>query len=423
MKVLGIEKNLTIGVAVSGGSDSMALLHYLHANKQKFNIEVVAINVEHGIRGENSIKDSEFVANYCNENAITLYSYAVDSIEYSKNNGLSVEESARILRYNCFFDAISTKKCDKIATAHHISDNVESILFNLFRGTSLTGIGGIKNTDFIIRPLLWTSKEEIIDYINKNNLPFVTDETNSDDKYSRNYLRLNVIPKIKDAFPNFESSILRFSEIAKEEDDFLNSLAEDALTLTGTYAEISVETPKVVFARAVKKALISLGITKDYEKTHIDSVYNLISLENGAKAILPKNVVAIREYDKIVIFKDVIFDVMPIPFTLGEHVFPFAKLTAIKATTSNFKDGFYVDFDKIPKDAVIRTRRPDDTFTKFGGGTKKLNDYFTDKKIPKRLRDQILVIASGSDVLYVHLIGISDKLRLDNTTKVVVKLF
>ncbi|MCQ2400233.1 MAG: tRNA lysidine(34) synthetase TilS, partial [Clostridia bacterium] len=164
----------------------------------------------------------------CTKNKIPVLTYSVDSVKTAKAEHLSVEQSARKLRYDCFFDAIRSGKCTKVATAHHLRDNAESVLINLFRGTGIKGVSGINAnySDKIIRPFLSVSKEEINRYINENAIPYVTDETNFDDDYTRNFIRLHVLPKIKEIFPEAEKSIARFSAIAKIEDEFMDEVAE-----------------------------------------------------------------------------------------------------------------------------------------------------------------------------------------------------
>ena len=139
-----INKGETVAVALSGGSDSMALLYYMLSQAEKFQFNLVAINVEHGIRGEESVSDSQFVSRQCNALGVPLMSYSINCIEEAKKQKLSLEQVARKLRYECFYDALSKGKCDKIATAHHLDDSVESVLFNLFRGTGIKGLSGIK---------------------------------------------------------------------------------------------------------------------------------------------------------------------------------------------------------------------------------------------------------------------------------------
>ena len=147
----------TIAVALSGGKDSIVLLNLLLKASNELKINVKALNVEHGIRGEESVRDSEFVKNYCNELSVPLLQRSFNCVEYSKQLGLSVEEGARKFRYQFFLDCIKEGFCDFVATAHHLSDNVETILFNLFRGASPSGLTGINELGFdgkIIRPLL-----------------------------------------------------------------------------------------------------------------------------------------------------------------------------------------------------------------------------------------------------------------------------
>ncbi|MDY6367461.1 MAG: tRNA lysidine(34) synthetase TilS [Clostridia bacterium] len=299
-----VSKKQTIAVAVSGGSDSMALLHFMSANAKKYGIKVIGLNVEHGIRGEASKSDTEFVKSYCRSRGIELLTYSFDALKKAKTDKMSVEQAARILRYECFFKAIDEGKCDKVATAHHRRDNVESVLLNLFRGTGLKGVAGINANyeDKIIRPFLTVTKEEIIEYMTENSVPYITDETNFSDDYTRNYIRLNVLPKIRDAFPEAEKCIARFAEIAKSEDDFMDGVAKSALKFEGDKAEITLPLHPAVLSRAVIIALKKLGIEKDWEKTHVDSVIALTEKQNGAKINLPKNVCAIKEYDKVVLF-------------------------------------------------------------------------------------------------------------------------
>ena len=427
-----INKNLygkTVAVALSGGKDSMALMHFLANSCNKFNIKVVALNVEHGIRGETSLRDSAFVKNYCKSHRphIPLLEYKVNALQKAKADKIPVEQAARILRYECFYDAVKNGKCDAVVTAHHSSDNLESVLFNLFRGTGIKGLTGIQNyNDVIYRPFLNVSKAEIDEYVTAHNIPYVDDETNFCDNYTRNFLRHNVIPKIKEAFPEAEKSVLRLSETLKAEDEFLETLAASALVKSKDGYFIPLSTPRPVMARAVIIALKNLGLTRDYEKIHVDDVCALTEKENGKTVTLPLNIKAAKEYDKITLFKELpsenIGDVAP--FTVGLHALNGRTISATmceKIAVEDLKKGFYADIDKIPDGAVIRFRKKGDCFTKFGGGTKSLSDYFTDKKIPLKDRDGILLVADKNDVLIINGIAVSDKVKVDKDTKNIVK--
>lgn len=419
-----VKKGERIAVATSGGADSMALLHYLHASANAFGYEVIALNVEHGIRGESSLRDSDFVKKYCQSFNIPLLSYSVDCPKQASEQKMSIEQVARKLRYECFYDAIKNGKCDKIATAHHLGDNAESILFNLFRGSGTKGVCGITANyqDKIIRPLLEVSKESILEYVEQNKIPFVTDQTNFETDYTRNYLRLKIIPEIKKIFPELESSLLRFSEIARQDDEYLESLARTHLIAKENYIEIPLPCPPALFNRCCILALKELGLSKDWEKAHIDNIISLCDKPNGKRLDMPKGIIAIKEYDKIVLFKDEESYTLSIPFAQGTHLFEEQELKVIKVDSPDLKSGFFIDFDKIPNTATIRCIQDGDTFTKFGGGTKKLCDYYTDIKLPLRLRKNTPIIADGNTVYAIFGVAISENARVDKNTKVIVRL-
>lgn len=417
----------TVAVAVSGGADSMALLHFTLSVAEKYGFSVVALNVEHGIRGESSLRDTMFVQEYCAERKIPLIKYAVNAAKKAKDDKLSVEQAARVLRYECFTDAIESGKCDAVFTAHHSSDNLESVLFNLFRGTGIKGLTGIK--DFggkIFRPFIKVSKAEIDEYIRANGIPFVTDETNLSDDYTRNFIRHNVIPEIKKFFPEAEKSVLRLSATLKDEDEFLDRQANAAVTVSKNAIYISLPLHRALLSRAVIAALKKLGVTRDYEKVHADDVCALCDKENGKSVDLPKGIKAVREYDRICFYRQKAVSGAEIPFAvgefgLGENTVCILQVSAEDVAGEKIKSGLFADADKIPAGAVIRFRKSGDKFTKFGGGTKSLSDFLTDRKIPLKDRKDLPIIAAGNDVLAVFSVAVSDKIKVDGKTRSVIK--
>lgn len=410
-----------VAVAFSGGKDSACLFDILLKNKASLGIVLKAVNVEHGIRGESSVKDSEFVLSVCEKANVPLKTYKLDCKTFSAEHGYSEEEGARIARYGCFKDALDSGFCDKIATAHHLSDSVETVLFNLFRGASVSGVTGIAVTAMngkIIRPLANVSRAEIDAYAADNAVEFVTDETNFSNEYSRNFIRNEVLPLIRERFPEVEKSIGRFAEISEKENDYLNSLAAAALEKKQGAYLLNTALPDCVLARAVVIALKKSGVGKDYEKTHVDAVIALKSAENGCGVDLPKGLRAVKEYDKIAVYpvSEFVTEQKEVPFKTGKaegfgRYLSFVKQADEKIKTLKF------DGDKLPKNAVIRYRRDGDEFKKFGGGRKKLNDYFTDMKVPKRLRDGIPLVCCGKEVYLVCGIEISDLIKVDKDTK------
>ena len=419
-----IKQGDTVAVALSGGSDSMALLYYMLSEKQRLDFNLVAINVEHGIRGEESLSDTAFVKNQCQLLGVPLYCYSVDCIDYAAKNKLTVEQAARKLRYDCFFKAIENGLCDKVATAHHADDNLESVLFNLFRGTGISGLSGIKQNfeKKIIRPFLSVDKLEIDRFVKENDIPFVTDSTNLSDKYSRNFLRLNVIPKIKELFPDAQKSVARLSKIAAIDDEYLQEQAKKALVVTNGGAHIPLPQHAAVLSRAIILALKALGLEKDWENVHVQDVLALSENQNSKKITLPKGITAIVEYGKLVFFKERAATAGELPFSLGRMQLGDVCVEISTALSPvNLKSGLFCDGDKIPKDAVIRNKRDGDRFTKFGCGTKSIGDYLTDKKIPLRERDNLIVLASGSEILCIFGVAVSNKIKVDENTKSIIK--
>lgn len=421
-----IKKSQTLAIALSGGSDSMALLHFALNYAKKIPFNVIAINVEHGIRGENSIADSCFVKNYCDKNNIPLLSYKVDALSYSKENKLSIETSARILRYNCFSDAIKNHKCDFIATAHHKEDNAETVLFNLFRGTGIKGLAGIKDdlNNKIIRPFINIDKKEILEYVEQNKIPFVTDETNLDTNITRNNLRLNVIPKILEIFPDFVNSLSRLSKSALLDEEYLSLLSKDYIEIFNSYVKIKTPIPYPLFSRAFITALKNLGIEKDWETIHIDSAYSLIEKKTGTKINLLGGLIAIKEYDSLVLYVENTQAPLYRPFSVENFLFNGREyeIRIEPNTDVNLKAGLYFDLNKIPPTAVIRTRKDKDLFTNFGGKTKLLSDYFIDKKVPLRSRDFIPLICDGDNVLAIFDFAISENVKVDKNTKNIINI-
>ena len=412
----------TVGVAVSGGSDSMALLYYMHKNAKKLGVDIVCINIEHGIRGEQSVKDSAFVKEFCDKNKIAFIGYTVDALTYSKENKLSLEESARVLRYQCFLGAVESGRCDLVATAHHLSDNTESVLLNLFRGSGIKGLKGVTEYDYLIRPFKNVTKAEINEYVTKNAIPYITDESNFDEKFTRNNLRLNVIPKIKEVFPEAEKSILRLSESVSIDEEYLDDKASELLD-THPDKIVIKDGHKAIFVRAVIKAFKFLGVTKDWEKVHLDDVFDLTKKQNGKTIHLPYGLIATREYGVTVITKSQEINEFCVPLKEGKYSFNGVNFTIEKIENKNvdLTSAHYIACEKSIG-AVIRLKQDGDVFKKFGGGSKKLADYLTDVKVPKRQRETLPVIAIANQILSIIGISVSEVAKAQKETEYLYKI-
>lgn len=196
------------------------------------------------------------------EEGYSAFFRKVDCPGYSAANGLSAEEGARALRYKVFNEAIDGGFCDRVATAHHAGDRAETVLFNLFRGTSPLGIVGINDVTpdgRIIRPILGVGREQIDAYVKERKLDYVVDETNFMTDYTRNFVRLEVLPLIKQRFPEAEKSILRFADTVKDDENYLRSLAEKSLTEKNGEVSFPIDLPKPIFMRSATLAMKNSG--------------------------------------------------------------------------------------------------------------------------------------------------------------------
>ncbi len=411
-----------IGVGCSGGSDSLALLHYLAKHQEKFDIEVVAVHVDHQIR-ENSWYDADFVKDIAKQLGVRFYKFRVDVPKLAKEKNKGIEETARDARYGVFKTLISKGVVDKIALAHHIQDQAETILMHIFRGAGLAGAKGMEavSNKIYIRPMLNTSKEEILNYLAENHLDYCEDYTNEDNSYNRNFVRNVILKEATSRWPNAIASIVNFGKAVKEDDAYINKqVYDDAVMVEGKAVKIPASYflyDMAVVSRIIFKALKSIGVTKDIERKHLYAIEELaMKGENGTKLSLPNDILAVKEYDYLTIYnkeKEVVS--FEAEFKCGEFTVPnLGKLIVKRVKDFEGQDGLLLDFRKVPKDAKWRFRQDGDVFTKFGGGSKKLKSYLIDKKVPARLRDNIPVLASGNEVYAIAGIEISDKVKVED---------
>jgi len=412
-----------IGAAVSGGRDSVALLHIL----KQSGANVIAVNVEHGIRGEESVRDSKFVAELCKSWGIELCSYGVDAPSFAKENGYTLEQAARILRYRIFDGLLDAGKCDFIALAHHADDQAETVLMRILRGTGIRGLAGMKEVNGrYIRPLLEYTRADIDDYIERNGLQYVDDATNDDESYTRNFLR-GEIARLKTRFPDLCDKVARLARNAAEADAYIEEQMPQIAVKNG---EVHIKTSDcantTIGKRLITRAAAELGVRQDIEEKHLKLALGLARGENGKYLNLTHGLNVHKDGDRLVFA----LNAQPYRFerrAFEEGVFEGSgvcvKTVDLDHARKNIATGrLFVDADKIPREAVIRSREDGDVIKKFGGGTKSLGDYLTDKKYPLRERDGLKVVAVGNRVLAVFGVDISEDVRIDETTRRVYEL-
>lgn len=304
-----------IVIGVSGGPDSICLLHVLYTLKQEMNFEIFVAHINHMIR-EVADAETEYVKDFCNSIGVPCFVKKIDVVKTAKEEGKGTEETGRIIRYN-FFDEVALKVgANKIATAHNKNDKIETMIFNMLRGSGLSGLKGIEpiRDEKYIRPLIEVERDKIEEYCKQNNLNPKYDESNLENIYTRNKIRNIVIPYIKDEFnPNFIKTMDRLSEVATEENEYLNKVTKDAFdrVLLNAFNDLKIELDlkkfnniELVIRRRVILYTINklLGSNQGIEKINIDDIIKLCERNIGNKFLIPTKKLKILVKDKKIIF-------------------------------------------------------------------------------------------------------------------------
>ena len=429
-----ISEGQRIGAAVSGGADSIAMLHGLTA----LGFDVSVLHFEHGIRPEEaSLGDMRFVEEYCRKHNLPFYCRRC-SVPREKQPGESMESAARRLRYAFFEEMAEAHGLDRIATAHHADDAAETFFLNLLRGGGTTGLSGLRPMrGNIIRPMLFAARKEIEAYCTTENIPYVTDATNLSPDYTRNYLRLEVLPKLAQINPEYAAAILRTQDILREEDAALEAYAEAELgkiasfeegRISLTLAEFNV-LPTGMRRRILRSCLNENCPLTDIEKKHYDTLLSLCAAgKTGAKFALPGKFSAFVSYNTLIIAKKM-YTIDRIEETSlnlsGETLSERGSFCCVPAESCVFGSGadFVQFFDgEALRGAAVRSRRQGDRFHPLGaGGSKKLKDWFIDQKIPAEQRDGIPIVARGSEVLWVVGYALSEEAKVRPDSHSVIK--
>ena len=410
-------------VALSGGADSMSLLHCMAVFSDVFGIKVSAAHLNHNLRGEESQRDFEFVSNVCEKMGIELFAKSVDIGKISAEKKIGLEQCGREERYS-FFSSLVRDCNTVVATSHTASDNAETVLMNITRGCGLEGLTGIPYVrGNIVRPLLDCSRAEIERYCEINQIPFVTDSSNLSTDYSRNKIRLSVIPELQKINPMVENSINRLSQIASKDLSVITKLGNDAFKKCRIQNGLSISSLQLLDNNIVP-FVIRIAIDHFWgivpEKKHIELVEKIIDDRRGAVDI-KKNLTAKVTGDRLVFEKK---NQMPIisfeprsvrsgdAFLFNNKKYSISEkkdlyLTNNKKINKNLLNNC-ISCDIISSDTLIRHRQSGDVFKPLGRNcTKTLKKLFTELKIPVSQRDSLLVIANGNNVLWVESVGVS----------------
>jgi len=448
-------------VGVSGGSDSMVLLYVLIELAPRLHLRLGVAHLNHSLRQEDSDDDAEFVASIARQLDLPNYIQKMDVRSYQKINRLSLEEAARQVRYN-FYDVVAaTNGYNKIALGHHSDDNAELILMHIFRGSGPRGVSGIPpiRGDKIIRPLIDLKKAEILDFLARKKIAYISDLSNEDTQYLRNRIRHNLIPSLISSYnPRIVETLIRMASITRAEEDWiedmLNPIFEESVIEANDNKiilsaqrvdELHIAAKRRVFRRAIARAK---GDLKRISFSHIESAIRLLKKEPGYGCLdLPDRIRIYLEGNNLVICKE--------RYALRELKSDGRKSTTcdfeysllkpgvifIKETNTHirfsvlssynlpecFCDGHqvaFVDMDNVDFPLIVRNVRSGDRFTPLGmSGSQKVNRFFSNKKIPKNERTKCPVLTDGEGkIIWVAGHRIDEFFRVLSSSKNILKI-
>ncbi|MGL5642170.1 MAG: tRNA lysidine(34) synthetase TilS [Paraclostridium sp.] len=442
-----LQKGDKIVLGLSGGPDSVCLLHVLKQLESEYDISIYAAHLNHQIRGIEAQKDVMYISRLCDSLGVKLFVKSINVPAYCKENGLSIEEGARKLRYEMFYEIKQKTKSSKIAIGHNLNDQAETILMRMMRGTGLQGLRGIeyKRDDTIIRPILDIERSSIEKYCDEHELNPRIDSTNLENIYTRNKIRLELIPYMQDNFNNnVIESICRMGNNLKLDSEYIeqegiNKFNEVAKLNNNEEVEISldkyIDLHKAIKSRIIRNSIkYILGDTNFVDQKHIEDIIDLEE-ENkiNKKLVLPRGLFVYRNKDSILLTnKEITYEEIEFCYKVPKEgvikikelgVFVETKVVSIERFNSMKVDksskGF--DLDKFKGGIFVRNRKSGDKI-KLAAGSKKLKNLFIDLKIPREARSKIPVLVDDNEVVCVGDYKVSENYKIDANTKEVLKI-
>jgi tRNA(Ile)-lysidine synthase len=430
-------------VALSGGPDSVALLHILSRLRKRMKVTLAALYVNHQIRPRAAKQEEGFCQKLCDKLGVTLTIERADIPALARKQKKGLEETARDFRYALFENQARLGGYGKIALGHHIDDRVETILFRILRGTGRTGLRGMPiKRGKIIRPLYHVTKEEIYVYLKRHRLPFCIDQSNTSCDFARNYIRNKLLVDIRKRLnPAVDAALLNLSEITAEEESFLQQFVSRVREkISGITVGGKIELDLRSFSkydRWLRRRLLRHCLTETsgkvsaFDKAVVDRLDKLC-LTTGKAVSLPDHVQAVRVSDKLIIYRK------------GSHSFykelkpgqitrlPGLRLNLRCKEVNNSKGAFNikrrskqvrVDREKLSFPLFVRHIMPGDRFTPLGvKGTKKVGDYLTDRKVAPVFRDEIPVVCDQEGIVWLVGFEIADRVKIDSSTGRVIEI-
>jgi tRNA(Ile)-lysidine synthase len=428
-------------IGLSGGPDSVCLLHILKEIQDYMKLDLIAIYIDHGLRPDETPHEIEFSRELCDKLQVTFLLKSIDVKNYSETQKINKQEAARNLRYWMLEETAFTTKADRIALAHTADDQAETVFMRIMRGSGPTGLGGIPpKRGNIIRPLIETSRDEIESFLDDNNITFLIDSSNIRKDYLRNKIRLSLFPLLKEINPDIVKTLSKTSDIFRDEERYFGTIVTKTLMkMISRKTESRIElflTPfeimdTVIMRRVLRRALDETKSLRGMGLLHIEDIMKLIRNGNpGDRIYLPKGIRVIKEYSTLIITAEAPQKLgvyrLDVP---GEVVLKESKAvikTFLEEGNDTFVDGktmIVLDAEKTGTSLAIRPRMRGDFFYPIGfGKKKKIQDFFVDQKIPRDERDRVPLVLSGDDIIWVVGYRGDERFKVTENTKSIVLL-
>ena len=429
----GTQPNAPILLAFSGGADSVALLDMLQKEYSK--APILLAHVNHGIRGEEALRDRAFCENVAKERGLEIAILNADVPALAKERGQSIEEAAREVRYAFFADLMSERNIPILLTAHHADDHLETILFRIARGTGLSGLSGISlirpfEVGHLVRPLLGFTKQNVLWYCMKNDLSFVADSTNTDTAYARNRIRAKVIPVLESLYADASHRAVRMSAELAEDDAYLREVTQQLLVENKTHDGISIKALRGAHP-AIRRRALQMWFEEErnvsFEAIHLQALLHLVeSGDTTARVALPTGVSAYctaRGRLSLTKTKPQPIGEYTLPLTLGESIIPNTDIS-IRITPTEGSDKavgqenalvLFGDWEELEKSFTWRNRREGDVILR-GKMHRQLRRLYAQKGIPIELRRTLPLLCQKQQIVWAPFVGTSDEFK-ENTAK------
>jgi len=430
-------------VGLSGGPDSVVLLHILARLRRSLNLRLSAVYINHGIRKRAASREERFCRDLCKQLGVPFETVAEDIPALAKREKKGLEEAARDFRYTLFDRLTREQKLDRIALGHHADDQVETVLFRLARGTGRTGLLGIPHRrGRVIRPLLDVRKDEILKYLEDHRLTFCLDKTNRDSVYRRNYIRNKLLPALrKNLNPAVDQAVVNLADSLEAEELFLEETvakaARKCLTVTiGGKLELDLGRftgyDKWLRRRLLRYCLKATCLNSLAPDKNTVERLDLLALSSSGAVSLPGRARAVVTGEKMVIHRlsTAQFEQAMVPgrrlrleglrLSLGSRLVPRENVRLVKVPKAR---KVLLDWAKVRPPLAVRSIRPGDRFRPLGmTGHKKVGDYLTDRKVPKVYRDEIPVVCDRRGIVWLVGFELADRVKVDKKTRKVLTI-